>query len=43
VISSGVRLSEDHAAEIQRRSAEKEPASLSLADFNERLRARYGV
>jgi hypothetical protein len=40
---STVRLSDDQAAEVQRRLAEKDPKTLTLAEFNERLRRRYGV
>jgi hypothetical protein len=41
--ASGVRLSDEQAAEVRRRLAERNPRSLTLAEFNERLRERYGV
>jgi hypothetical protein len=40
---SGLRLNEEQAAEVRRRLTEKSPKTLSLAEFNERLRRRYGV
>ena len=40
---SGVRLTDEQAAEVRRRLAEKDPKTLTLAEFNERLRRRYGV
>jgi hypothetical protein len=40
---SSVRLSEEQAAEVRRRLAETSPKSISLAEFNERLRRRYGL
>jgi hypothetical protein len=40
---SELRLSDEQAAEIRRRLAEKNPKTITLADFNERLRRRYGV
>ena len=40
---SGVHLTDDQAAEVRRRLAEKNPKTLTLAEFNERLRQRYGV
>ena len=41
--NSALRLSEEQAAEIRRRIAEENPKSVTLAEFNERLRRRYGV
>jgi hypothetical protein len=41
--TSDLRLSDEQAAEVRRRLAEKNPKSLTLAEFNERLRQRYGV
>lgn len=41
--NSTLRLSEEQAAEIRRRIAEENPKSVTLAEFNERLRRRYGV
>jgi len=38
---SGLRLSDEQAAEVRRRLAEKNPKTLSLAEFNERLRRRH--
>ena len=40
---SELRLSEKQAAEVRRRLAEKNPKTITLAEFNERLRRRYGV
>jgi hypothetical protein len=40
---SELRLSEEQAAEVRRRLAEKNPKTITLAEFNERLRRRYGV
>jgi hypothetical protein len=40
---SGLRLTDQQAAEIRRRLAEKNPKTLTLAEFNERLSRRYGV
>jgi cell fate regulator YaaT (PSP1 superfamily) len=41
--NSKLRLSDEQAAEVRRRLAEKTPKSITLAEFNERLRHRYGV
>ena len=41
--TSDLRLSDEQAAEVRRRLAELDPKSLTLAEFNERLRQRYGV
>jgi hypothetical protein len=40
---NGHRLTEEQAAEVQRRRTEAEPKTLSLAEFNERLSRCYGV
>jgi hypothetical protein len=40
---SDLRLSDEQAAEVRRRLAEKNPKTITLAEFNERLRRRYGV
>jgi hypothetical protein len=40
---SSVRLTEQQAAEVRGRLAEENPKTLTLAQFNERLRCRYGV
>ena len=41
--TSKLRLTDEQAAEVRRRLAEKDPKTLTLAEFNERLRRRYGV
>src|SRR5438270_13977973 len=41
--NSMLRLSDEQAAEVCRRLAEKDPKTVTLAEFNERLRRRYGV
>lgn len=38
-----LRLSNEQAAELRRRLTEKSPKSMTLAEFNKRLRHRYGV
>ena len=40
---SDLRLSDEQAAEVRRRLVEKNPKTITLAEFNERLRRRYGV
>jgi len=40
---SDLRLTDEQAAEVRRRLAEKNPGTHTLAEFNERLRHRYGV
>ena len=40
---SGLRLTDSQAAEVRRRLAEKNPKTLTLAEFNKRLSRRYGV
>ena len=39
---SALRLTDEQVAEVQRRRAEKNPKTLTLAEFKERLRRRYG-
>jgi hypothetical protein len=41
--SSTLRLSDDDLAELRRRRAEKNPKTITLAEFNARLRRRYGL
>ena len=41
--NSPLRLSEEQAAEVRRRLAEKNPETMTLGEFNEHLRRRYGV
>lgn len=41
--SSRTQLTPEQAAEVRRRLAETDPKSLTLAEFDERLRRRYGV
>ena len=41
--NTALRLSDEQAAEVQRRLAEENPKSVTLTEFNERLRRRYGV
>jgi hypothetical protein len=41
--NSPLRLSEEQAAEVRRRLADPDPKSMTLAEFNERLKKRYGV
>ena len=38
-----LQLTDEQLAEVRRRRAEKNPKSITLAEFNERLRRRYGV
>jgi hypothetical protein len=40
---SDLRLTDEQLAEVRRRRAEKDPKAMSLAEFNEPLRRRYGV
>jgi hypothetical protein len=40
---SALRLSDEQAAEVRRRMADPDPKTMTLAEFNERLRQRYGV
>jgi hypothetical protein len=41
--NSRVQLTDEQAAEIRRRLAEQHPETMSLAEFTERLRQRYGI
>jgi hypothetical protein len=41
--TSDVRLNPEQLAEIRRRRAETNPKTMTLAEFNERLRRRYGI
>ena len=41
--TSDVRLNPEQLAEIRRRRAETSPKTMTLAEFNERLRRRYGI
>ena len=41
--NSELRLTEDQAAEVRRRLADKNAKTVTLAEFNERLRRRYGI
>jgi transposase len=41
--NSPAQLSEEQAAEVRRRLAEPTPETMTLAEFNERLKRRYGV
>jgi hypothetical protein len=40
---SGLHLTDEQVAEVQRRRAEVNPKIMTLAEFNARLRRRYGV
>jgi hypothetical protein len=40
---SGLRLTDAQADEVRRRRAETNPKTMTLAEFNERLRRRYGI
>ena len=40
---SRLRLTDEQAAEVRRRRAEENPKTMTLAEFNARLRGRYGV
>jgi hypothetical protein len=41
--NSPLRLSEEQAAEVRHRLAEPAPETLTLGEFNERLKRRYGA
>ncbi|HEX3971397.1 MAG TPA: hypothetical protein VHX19_08735 [Stellaceae bacterium] len=41
--NSRVQLTDEQAAEIRRRLAEQQPETMSLAEFTEHLRQRYGI
>jgi hypothetical protein len=38
-----LRLTDEQLAEVRRRRAETDPKTITLAEFNERLRRRYGI
>lgn len=40
---SDLRLTDEQAAEVRRRLAERNPRTLTLAEFSEHLRRRYGI
>jgi hypothetical protein len=40
---SDLRLSDEDVAEVRRRSAENNPETITLAEFKEHIRRRYGV
>jgi hypothetical protein len=40
---SGLHLTDEQAAEVERRLAEDNPNTMTLAEFNARLRRRYGI
>jgi hypothetical protein len=40
---SDLGLTDEQAAEVRRRLAEKNPETVTLAEFKEHLRRRYGV
>jgi hypothetical protein len=40
---SALQLSDEQVAEVRRRRAETNPRTMTLAEFNKRLRRRYGV
>jgi len=40
---SNVRLTDEQAAKVRRRLLEKHPKTLTLEEFNDRLRRRYGA
>ena len=41
--NSTLRLSDEQAAEVRRRLADENAKTVTLAEFDERLRRRYGV
>ena len=41
--NSPLRLSDEQVAEVERRLAEPNPQTMTLAEFNQRLKERYGV
>jgi hypothetical protein len=40
---SGLHLSDEQVAEVERRLAEDNPKTMTLAEFNAHLRRRYGI
>lgn len=41
--NSQLQLTDEQAAEIRRRLAEEHPETMSLAEFTDHLRQRYGI
>lgn len=41
--NSPLRLTEEQAAEVRRRLADPNPETMTLGEFNERLKSRYGA
>ena len=41
--NSALRLSDEQAAEVRRRHADENAKTVTLAEFDERLRRRYGA
>jgi len=41
--NSSLRLSDEQVAEVRRRMADTDPETTTLAEFNERLKRRYGL
>lgn len=41
--NSGLQLTDEQAAEVQRHLADPNPKNMTLAEFTERLRQRYGI
>lgn len=41
--NSPLRLSDEQAAEVRRRLAEPQPETMTLAEFNARLKQRYRI
>ena len=41
--NSPLRLSDEQATEVRRRMADPDPKTMTLAEFNERLKQRYGI
>ncbi len=41
--NSPLRLTEEQAAEVRRRMLDSDPKTITLAEFNQRLKERYGA
>jgi len=41
--NSGLQLTDEQAAEVRRRLADPHPKNMTLAEFTDRLRQRYGI
>lgn len=41
--NSPLQLNDEQVAEVKRRLADPNPRTLTLSEFNERLKSRYGV